>query len=680
MKPHNFLTNCFNHKSLVIYLFTWALWISISLLTINYAYAQDINSVQSPALNTPPSKTEEKTEAKTEATTEATTEVKNSGKESKDNQTSSQQQNQSNQTNNLQASKGDNPMEDASQNNQSSKADDQTNSSSAKSKSKPNSKSAKADSLTIPASQDEVSSSATPQVNKVAPLSHTEIEAKLNNLLLQTKDLEDLKELKQQVNQIAKMVEQQSKTAQTTSEKNKALNLLITLGLIAGVGAIAATAWGFSLKRKVLKLERQLNDQAAQQPDIDTLLINPLTPVIDATSSDSTSHSNFNGSTKSTSSSSNTISNSNSLEQKTVELQNKPTAITAQKNNIIDGNTINNQIHDNRVTQELFLAVRRNPEIPDFDLDITTFDFDQVITPTERLSDIIKHTTIASNITTRPTIPNSPWSIGSSSITGNVKNKNEDYSLCFKLDKYQVVIVADGCGGTPYGQKASYIAVNASTYSIIKDFNINKPRDVSAFIANALNAAATALASEGKKLNIINSRDGLRTTLIIVVADQYNYSGGYIGDGGVFLQRANGHLEKLLVAQKEFSNVLSASLGPKVHGQPVFFTSPRYQGDMLMLGSDGFFDFISEEKLSSVSELIRNDAINHHGNLQLVTKSFTNQFADFRDQHGYICNDNITLVLLVGEQPLSPITNNAIANYNNALHKTNSQSNRRYHA
>ena len=68
-------------------------------------------------------------------------------------------------------------------------------------------------------------------------------------------------------------------------------------------------------------------------------------------------------------------------------------------------------------------------------------------------------------------------------------------------------------------------------------------------------------------MGVREPRDGLRTTLIVIVGLKDVFVWGYIGDGGALVVRRSGAIEHLLVPQKAdpaIANVLAASLGPPI--------------------------------------------------------------------------------------------------------------------
>jgi serine/threonine protein phosphatase PrpC len=146
------------------------------------------------------------------------------------------------------------------------------------------------------------------------------------------------------------------------------------------------------------------------------------------------------------------------------------------------------------------------------------------------------------------------------------------------------------------------------------------------------------------------AKDGLRTTLITVVCTPSGYHYGYIGDGGLWVRRRSGDLEKLLSPHKADAlhpNILAASLGPAVHGSPEFGEAERREGDLLLVGTDGVFDRIEDSFAEDVAGLA---AQMFSGNLQEAVEETLRQLASAQDKAGYLCEDNMTLVLIADER------------------------------
>jgi serine/threonine protein phosphatase PrpC len=231
---------------------------------------------------------------------------------------------------------------------------------------------------------------------------------------------------------------------------------------------------------------------------------------------------------------------------------------------------------------------------------------------------------------------------------GNVRSENQDYGLCFQIAGHQALVMGDGCGGVPHGQRAAYLASVSAAVSIIRTFARSSRWHAPCLKSAAQKAIADAghrLAIEGDKLNISEIRGGLRTTLIVVVANKRQIGYGYIGDGGGCVVHSSGEVQHFLKPQKanEFAmNVLAASLGPMMEGQPVAGVLKRSAGDVLVVGTDGIFDRVDK---GFPKDVLRG-CIQFHGDLQKTAEHVIQELASFQDGAGYICDDNLTLGIM----------------------------------
>ena len=222
------------------------------------------------------------------------------------------------------------------------------------------------------------------------------------------------------------------------------------------------------------------------------------------------------------------------------------------------------------------------------------FLFKPIPKPADLLKQIIRLAKRSKNISQKPKAAISkPWNIGWTSITGPVRSINEDYALAFQLADCQIVLVADGVSGLPFGGLASYLAVQSAAWFIIRTLGAESKRfpDNPASVAeHALQAADKALARVGQSFHI---EKGLCTTLIVVIATRKVYGYAYIGDGKGSVLRASGLEENFLIPQRSAtdpSNVICACLGPTMLGHPIIGTLPRHSGDLLIVGTDGLFN------------------------------------------------------------------------------------------
>jgi len=265
----------------------------------------------------------------------------------------------------------------------------------------------------------------------------------------------------------------------------------------------------------------------------------------------------------------------------------------------------------------------------------------------EQLIQVLSDFPISAPLLQAPTRPTDSWSLGFATHPGNVRKENQDYVICFQLGKYDALICADGLGGLPKGQQASFLAVFETAKSIIQQLGAIswKPIQPKKVIKKALSQAHHILTAYGDKLSISDINGGLRTTLIIALANATDVHYGYIGDGGLDILRSTGHLESLMTPHKhgQLLNVLSASLGPEKQGDAVIGQIERRPGDLLIVSTDGIADRIDAPEFAR--DIMRL-AIHKKGDLHAVAKQVVEELANSKDDHGYICDDNLTLALL----------------------------------
>lgn len=239
------------------------------------------------------------------------------------------------------------------------------------------------------------------------------------------------------------------------------------------------------------------------------------------------------------------------------------------------------------------------------------------------------------------------WRLGAASVTGHVREENQDCGAAFEVGSQQVLIVADGCGGVPLGRQAARLATRAAAMETIRDLASSfRPDSPPQEIARrAITAAAERLRVEGVRLGITGLHHGLRTTLVVVVAGRGTYGFSYIGDGGGFVVRRGGDVEPFLAPMKGAApNQLVGSLGPTAHGEAVTGAIPRQPGDLLIIGTDGVFDRVDQ----GFCRTVLRSCIEHEGDLARAAEWILDQLAGQRDEVGYVCDDNLTLAIIGG--------------------------------
>ena len=270
-----------------------------------------------------------------------------------------------------------------------------------------------------------------------------------------------------------------------------------------------------------------------------------------------------------------------------------------------------------------------------------------ILPPDDQITALVELAGDMNHINVKPQVPEGKWNLALATVTGNVRGENQDYGLCFTIAGHNVLVVADGCGGIPHGQDAAYLAVLHATLSIIRTYGTAPPwygPDSRFVAAEAIQAAERRLAIEANKMNLA-ADVGLRTTLIVVIGGTEDVGYAYIGDGGACIIRSTGTVEHFLQPQKGHGgtlNILAASLGPLTEGEPVVGSIQRQPGDLLIIGTDGVFDRVGE---TFAKDMLR-VAIEHDGDLERAARQILSELAEFEDEMGYVCDDNMTLALM----------------------------------
>lgn len=218
--------------------------------------------------------------------------------------------------------------------------------------------------------------------------------------------------------------------------------------------------------------------------------------------------------------------------------------------------------------------------------------------------------------------------------------------MVLELDDCSAVLVADGCGGEPRGAMAARLATQGAFNELLAVLN-RKVWEPSLAVEPAMQAASQRVRRFAAEHAIDN---GLNTTLIIALATPERYHLGYIGDGGACVLRDDGNVETLIIPQREgHSNRITGCLGPQQIGHAEFTTLERHPGDLLVVGSDGVFDFIGDE--ADFLSLIKEQALLDAGQLPQTVNTILASLASEQDESGFICEDNLTLAVIGNGPP-----------------------------
>jgi serine/threonine protein phosphatase PrpC len=201
---------------------------------------------------------------------------------------------------------------------------------------------------------------------------------------------------------------------------------------------------------------------------------------------------------------------------------------------------------------------------------------------------------------------------------GLVRANNEDN---FYLDeKLGLLVVADGMGGHASGETASSLAVN-----IIRDY-FQEPSKLIGDNDPSFSATTNRLGSAIRLANLAvfeaaqNSPQltGMGTTIAAALLNGNRLSIGHIGDSRVYLIRA-GNIEQLTddhsvvneqvrrdiitkeeAAKSEMKNILTKALGISMDTEADLDELTMFDGDILLLCSDGLNTMVSDETILDI--------------------------------------------------------------------------------
>lgn len=241
--------------------------------------------------------------------------------------------------------------------------------------------------------------------------------------------------------------------------------------------------------------------------------------------------------------------------------------------------------------------------------------------------------------------------VGFGTATGKVAKENQDAICGFSINERTVIVIADGCGGHDYGREASLCAVYGASTSIIRSYATGieyLASHTEAVIASAIESAISEIVVCANIKGLKKNEQGLRTTLIVLIADKDSYTLGYCGDGGACILRENGEIENMLQPQKQegTQNILTSTLGAEMMGQPEILRMERQAGDLVLAGTDGIFDRVN---MQSFPKNVRDELI-YQKNAQKTVDDIISEVVSRRDETGYIFNDNVTFALMADEK------------------------------
>ena len=198
---------------------------------------------------------------------------------------------------------------------------------------------------------------------------------------------------------------------------------------------------------------------------------------------------------------------------------------------------------------------------------------------------------------------------GTVSVTGKVRDKNEDNYLALDKERLHIVAVADGMGGHKAGDVASSIAIK-----VIKEYDFTS-QNLTTGIEECINTINHKILKRG---NNNSEYKGMGTTLTLgVIKDNY-LAIGHIGDSraylyhnGVLNQMTNDHsyvadlLKRGVITKEEAKNhpkknLLLRALGLEQSVQVDILERNLSNDDLLLLCSDGLTNMKTDSQIESV--------------------------------------------------------------------------------
>jgi serine/threonine protein phosphatase PrpC len=239
------------------------------------------------------------------------------------------------------------------------------------------------------------------------------------------------------------------------------------------------------------------------------------------------------------------------------------------------------------------------------------------------------------------------WRTGAATITGHVRQENQDAVLLQKAGPWQIALCADGLGGLPLGKDASSLAVAVAAGWLGRNLaraGEIEPERLRGLALSGLLAAQKALALLAGFLGL-EPDGGLRTTLTVVLAGPTCWAFAHAGDGfGIRIRPGQGQVEAWLEPQKgAYANVVACSLGPRLEGMPRSGVRTWEPGELLAFGSDGIGDQV---ELEGFGLHLRECLLAAPGTLSGACGTLLDGLAELRSEAGYAFDDNLSLVVL----------------------------------
>ncbi len=206
---------------------------------------------------------------------------------------------------------------------------------------------------------------------------------------------------------------------------------------------------------------------------------------------------------------------------------------------------------------------------------------------------------------------------------GRERKSNQDAVYFENKPPKALLVLADGMGGHLAGDKASSLTIEGLKKSL--ESNITDPQNYFTQVIAKINQEIYDLGQQ-------EDFKGMGTTLAMIYLDFPKIWGFHVGDSRIYLltnqtlfqltvdhtlteQKASlGLIERKDTHEDPHRYILYKGLGLQPKIEVDFFTYDLKQGDLLLISSDGFHDFLIHEEISLLIK-------NHLNTEELVKKA-----------------------------------------------------------
>ena len=211
---------------------------------------------------------------------------------------------------------------------------------------------------------------------------------------------------------------------------------------------------------------------------------------------------------------------------------------------------------------------------------------------------------------------------------GQKRELNEDYVYMSETpvgNLPNLFIVADGMGGHNAGDYASKYTVE----TIIQSISENDEMDSQTLIEQAINEANTFIRNQALANDHMS---GMGTTLVVATCTDEELLVANIGDSRLYVIRDDqmvqitvdhslveemihmGGIDRKSARNHPDKNIITRAVGVKDQVQADFFTVDIFQGDTILMCSDGLTNMLDDEEIKQIVQDSR-DIVEEAGNL-----------------------------------------------------------------